>query len=92
MGVMDDMLKALDRWDEWRILRTLPTRVAELEAMVQDLNQKLNGKWPADVCRLCGERGLRLTDSRGPDSKGNTREFWVCEKCGGNDDRTVKPR
>ena len=91
MTLMDDILKVLDRWDEWRILRTLPPRVAELEATVQDLNQKLNGKWPADVCRMCGERGLRLTNTLGPNYQGNMREHWLCEKCGGHDNRVIKP-
>jgi hypothetical protein len=80
MGLMEDMVNALDRWDVWRELRTVPPRVAELEATVRDLTEKLNGKYPPDVCRSCGERGLRLKNSYGPDANGNMREEWDCNK------------
>ena len=85
-------MNVLDRWDVWRELKTVPPRVAELEAMVKELNEKLNGKWPADVCHKCGERGLRLDNSFGPDANGNMREEWGCKKCGARDVRSIKPR
>jgi ribosomal protein L40E len=91
MGLMEDMMKVLDRWDVWLEVKTVPSRVGELEATVKDLTEKLNGKWPADVCRSCGERGLRLKHKLGPVAQGNMREEWDCEKCGARDTRIVKP-
>lgn len=91
MGMIDDIMKALDRWEEWRLMRSLPVEFARLERRVAELEEKLGGKWPADVCRFCGERGMRLTRVFGPDMKGNMRESWNCEKCRGHDERVRKP-
>src|SRR5262245_42324444 len=39
MGVIEDMLNALDRIEWWRELRGVPTRVAALEKKIADLEQ-----------------------------------------------------
>ena len=92
MGMLDDIMKTLDRWEEWRIIRSLPNRFAEMEAKIREMEQKLGDKWPPDICRHCGERGLRLSNTFGPDKNGNMRESWNCEKCKAHEERSIKPK
>lgn len=92
MGILEDMLKALDRIPAWKRLQDVPSEVDELKGRVAALEEKLGGKWPADVCRFCGERGLRLYHSfNTPDAKGYMREEWRCEICNKVDTRAYKP-
>jgi hypothetical protein len=60
MGVLEDILKTLDRVEIWKEVQNTPQRVTALEKRLGALEKKLGGKWPADVCRYCGERGARL--------------------------------
>jgi hypothetical protein len=76
----------------WKDLGTLPDRVKNLEMQVKDLEEKLNGKWPGDVCRSCGARALRYTSLLGPDKGGVYREFWECTECHRQEERPIKPR
>ena len=89
MGMIDDILKALDRVPAWRRLQEVPSEVDDLKRRVAELDEKLNGKWPGDVCRYCGARAARLTDTRGG-STGIIHENWTCEECGETDYRHVK--
>jgi hypothetical protein len=69
--------------------------ISQLDALnrrVSDLEEKLGDKWPADICRHCGERGLRLAHAIPvPDSQGYMRENWQCEKCGKYDVKAYIP-
>jgi hypothetical protein len=91
MGMIDDILKALDRIPIWKRLQQVPSEVDELQSRIAVLEEKLGGKWPADVCRYCGERAARLTNHRGPDNKGVFTEIWTCAACSQKDHRHVKP-
>ena len=91
LGVkLDDILKVLDRWGEWKRMRETPPKVVDLEARVAELEQKLNGPWPPDVCRMCGERAARLDQERNHD-KGLIQQVWLCKSCGEQDFRYFKP-
>jgi len=93
MGLLDDILKALDRHTVWKRLQGIPDEVDALQRRISDLEEKLGGKWPADVCRFCGERTVRLHWTYpGIDAKGNVREDWLCTACEKTDRRTVKPK
>jgi hypothetical protein len=91
MGLLEDMLKALDRVEIWKELQGTPKRIAELEKRVMELEEKLGGKWPADVCKFCGERSVRLRQKMGPVEGGYMREHWQCASCTKTDIRLVKP-
>ncbi len=92
MGILDDVMKTLDRIPLWKRLGEVPGEVDELNRRVSALEGKLNGKWPADVCRYCGERAVRLESIRGPNSKGMLQEDWECAACGQSDQRLTKGR
>jgi hypothetical protein len=92
MGVIDDIMKALDRIPIWKRLQEVPAEVDGLKAKVAALEEKLGGKWPADVCRYCGERAVRLKHNLGPDGKGFMHEEWDCSACGQYDKRLVKAK
>ena len=66
MGLIDDILKALDRIPVWRRLNEVPAEVDDLKERVASLEEKLGGKWPPDVCKRCGARTLRMSGVRGP--------------------------
>jgi hypothetical protein len=74
VGLLDDMLKALDRIPGWKRIQELPSEVDQLKKRVADLEEKLGGKWPPDVCRFCGERAVRMTFAAGPNSKGQIEQ------------------
>jgi hypothetical protein len=80
LGLLTDILTALDKWDLWKEIKTAPERIAELEKRVANLEQLLGGKAPPDICRHCGERGARYERTVG--SAGHQQELWKCEKCG----------
>jgi hypothetical protein len=42
---------ALDRVEIWKQLQGTPQRISELEKRVAELEGKIGGKWPADVCK-----------------------------------------
>src|ERR1700675_3702626 len=77
MGMIDDVMKALDRWEVWREIQALPPKWLALEKRVVDLEEKLGDKWPPDVCKFSGERAVRLTHARAGD-KGNVHQNWQC--------------
>lgn len=91
MGILEDILKALDRVEVWKELQAVPQRTAELERRISEIEAKYGGKWPPDVCRFCGEREVRLHAVMGPMTSGAMHETWVCKACNGNDVRLRKP-
>ena len=91
MGMIDDIMKALDRWDIWRDVQKLPAKSEALERRVADIEQKLGSKWPPDVCKYCGERAVRLNTDRVPDDKGKVHQVWHCTACDKYENRITKP-
>lgn len=91
MGILEDILKALDRIPNWKRIQELPSEVGQLTSRIAALEEKLGGKWPADVCKFCGERALRLKNSLGPNERGNMHEDWKCSACDQYETRIKKP-
>ncbi len=88
MGLLDDILKAFDRWDEGKRMRATPDRVDALEKRVADLEEKLGDEWPPDICKFCGERAARLNYSSAND-KGKVVQRWRCGSCNSEEVRIV---
>jgi polyhydroxyalkanoate synthesis regulator phasin len=81
-------------FDEFKrhVTEEILSKLDALKRRVSELEEKLGDKWPADVCRHCGERGLRLAHAIPvPDSQGYMREDWRCERCGKYDVKAYKP-
>ena len=88
MGILDDVMKTLDRIPIWKRLNEVPEEVDSLKARVNELEAKLGGKWPADVCRMCGARAARLGHTILQDKV--SVERWDCSDCNQSDFRHVK--
>lgn len=91
MGILEDMMKVLDRVPGWKRLQEVPAEVDALKAKVAALEEKLGGKWPADVCKYCGARAVRLAVTLGPDAKGLLQQSWDCSECKQRELRLIKP-
>jgi len=91
MGWLDDLAKQLDRIPIWKRLQQVPSEVDDLKSRVAVLEEKLGGKWPADVCKYCGERAARLLEAgRFATTEGTKMERWSCSACGKTEMRHVK--
>src|SRR5262245_28210128 len=77
MGILEDMLKALDRIPAWRDLQAVPAQMRALEERVAALEADL-ARCPAEGCPFCGARAWRLdtVDMHG------MREERKCGECG----------
>jgi len=90
MGSIEDIRKILSDIPIWKRLGTVPAEVEDLKRRVAELEEKLGGKWPGEVCRFCGERQTRLFRTLGPDVTGIVTDVWRCGACGQSDHRMHK--
>lgn len=76
MGILEDVMKALDRVPIWKRLQGLPDEVDRLRQRITELEKSLE-KSPAEGCPFCGARAWRLqrVDMHG------RREVWHCLEC-----------
>lgn len=88
MGMVDDILKAMDRIPIWKRLGEIPTEVDDLKKRVAALEEKLGTKWPADVCPFCGERAWRMVEAVYSDREASG-EIWGCSACNQKQQRWV---
>jgi hypothetical protein len=89
MGLLDDMLKALDRLEIWKELQGAPKRIEALEKRLAEVDALLDGKAPPGYCRLCGARAARL--SHNSLERNIIIERWDCADCHHSDFRYRKP-
>lgn len=90
MGVIEDIMKALDRIPVWKRLQEIPGEVDVLKQRVADLESRLGAKWPGDVCKFCGARTLRLSHTRPINSNQAIEQRWHCETCDKTETRLVR--
>jgi hypothetical protein len=88
MGTLEDVRNWLKEIPLWKELGTVPDRVAALEKRATELESKLGGKWPADVCRLCGERAARIALTNMEKNVEIAR--WDCSACNKSDFRYTR--
>jgi hypothetical protein len=70
----------------------LTRRLSELDERVTALEQALAGNRPADGCRFCGERAVRLQSSQATSDERLVQEQWHCSACDNVDVSLVRPR
>jgi hypothetical protein len=87
MGILDDVLKALDRIPGWKRVQGLPAELDALAARVKALEDALAGP-NHEYCGKCGERSMRRISMRavGPSGQKQNKETWEC-KCGHREHR-----
>jgi hypothetical protein len=89
LSFVADIKAFLDGWEEWRAVKEAAAKVPLLEARIAELESKLGGKWPADVCPSCGERAMRAQPGwRGPNDK--PRVMWRCGARSYDEPRAVR--
>lgn len=89
MGMLEDVLKALERIPVWRRVTALPDTVAALEARVRALEERLETS-SGSRCPMCQSSGFMRTASR-PDpafgSLGVMLDTFTCPGCGHHEER-----
>ena len=90
MAALDNVLTILNKWPLWHRVTETPDKVDDLDRRVAALEEKLGDTWPPDVCKFCGEREVRLVDTRLKE-KGFVLQIWQCYSCDGEERRVVKP-
>lgn len=76
MGLLEDIMKSLDRIPIWKRLQEIPTEIDALKERISSLESALV-RCPAEGCPFCGARAFRLerVDMHGQ------REVWKCSEC-----------
>ena len=94
MGILEDVMKALDRIPVWRRLQQLPDRADALERRIAALEEQLK---PAtgSKCPSCGVMAFKLVKSTpAPEpwgSAGARQDHLHCQSCGYSDIRERDP-
>lgn len=89
MGILEDVMKTLERIPVWKRLTALPNEVEALQKRVAALEAKLGPK-TGQECPQCGEMAMKLMSSK-PHPEfafaGAKRDTLRCEDCGFQEDR-----
>jgi len=94
MGILEDVMKALERIPSWKRLQNLPTQVEELERRINALESRLN---PAtgEQCPSCRAMAFKLLRSEpAPEpwgSMGVRQDHFACSACPYTDIRERNP-
>lgn len=84
MGILEDVMKTLERLPAWRRVSDLPQEVEELKARIAALEAKL-GPQPGAKCAMCKGFSMQITSSAPhPDfgSMGLKLDTLQCSVCG----------
>lgn len=84
MGILEDVIKALERIPAWKRVTALPDEIAQLRARVAALEAKL-APATGDACPKCRTRNFTLTESRRAPppwgEAGAMEDVWRCSHC-----------
>ncbi|HRQ59179.1 MAG TPA: hypothetical protein PLN31_17325 [Azoarcus taiwanensis] len=93
MGMLEDVMKALERLPVWKRLIALPQQVEDLQVRVAELECKLGPK-PGAECPMCGERTMKVIATR-PHPRfgmfGTKLDTVQCTACNHKEDRERNP-
>lgn len=93
MGLLEDVMKTLERIPAWKRVKDLPEEVDTLKARIAVLEAKLGPK-AGDECPKCGQRTMHLMSSA-PHSMfafaGVKLDQMKCSSCGFQESRERKP-
>jgi hypothetical protein len=94
MGILEDVIKALERIPAWKRLNALPAEVERLSARVQALEKQL-ALPPGETCRRCQQRTLRLIETTPASGDwagtGLLEDLYRCSSCDYEDRRQRDP-
>jgi len=85
MGLLADILSALDRWDEWKAMRAAPARIDALEKRLAALEEPTK-RGPGKLCEKCGAYAMipglaRPTTIVALQAAGVEDVPWKCHEC-----------
>ena len=84
MGLLEDIITALERFPVWKRLTGMPAELDALKARVAELEAKL-GETPGEQCPQCRQHALIMERSE-PDplfgGVGTMLEHMRCNSCG----------
>lgn len=84
MGILEDVMKALERIPVWKRLTALPNEVEALQKRVAALEAKLGPK-TGQPCPMCDERTMKVVSTEDHPEfafAGLKLDHMRCESCG----------
>ncbi len=92
MGMLTDVMKAIEQIPVWAKLKDLPDRTDSLERRIAALEKKMSGPVSEDQCPKCGERAW-FVESSSPDETfgdlGGIRRVYKCKSCGYSESKVI---
>lgn len=84
MGILEDVMKTLERIPAWKRLQSMPDKVTELEARLAQLEERLK-TGTGSKCPSCGAMAFKLIRSVPAQepwgSLGAMEDHFACSQC-----------
>lgn len=89
MGILEDILSALERIPGWKRIKESPERIDALEQRLKAIERLMAGG-SGQLCPICNSPKFKRTASKpdpGFEFAGVMRDFYRCEECGHSENR-----
>lgn len=89
MGMIEDIMKALERIPVWKRVAGLPDEIEKLKARITAIEQQLAGKG-AKRCPICNAAGFAVVSSRPHADFGDMGiklDLLRCKSCGHSEEQ-----
>ena len=83
---LKDLIALLDRWDEWKRIKSAADQVPELATRIEALEDRLAGKGGTQ-CPQCASLDVHLYYSGLTDKEDKVIHRWECKNCNANFDK-----